>query len=241
MPTCTYQLTNLRAGGYVNVRTAPALNARPVAMLKTSDGRFTGTCTSSRGWVAVRSPTGSSGWISGHYLQKVSSPPRTAVPRRPSLACTYQLANVRRSSYLNVRTAPWVGARRVGSLRVSDGRLAGGCAPTHGWVAVKSSNGRSGWAFGHYLRKTTRSPLASATPAASRPWGCMYQLTRVRPTGTVTVYSSRSSSSQPVGTLSLTNGRFGGGCTATQSWIPVTSSNGRPGWAPAYYLQKVGG
>jgi uncharacterized protein YraI len=236
---CTYQLTNLRTGGYVNVRTAPALNSRPVGTLRASASRFTGGCTSTRGWVAVRSSNGRSGWVSGHYLRRTTT---HSTAKRPSLACTYQVANVRRSSYLNVRTAPGGGARRIGALRVSDGRFAGGCAPTRGWVAVKSSNGRSGWAAAHYLRKTTKTPLAaSATPTASRPWGCTYQLTRVQPTSTVTVYSGRSTSSQPIGTLRPTDGRLGGGCTPTQGWVPVTSSNGRPGWASAYYLQKVAG
>jgi uncharacterized protein YraI len=233
---CTYQVTNLRAGGYLNVRTAPASNSRTVGTLKRTDGSFTGSCTSTRGWFTVTSSNGRSGWASGRYLRRSGPVHRAAVPKLPALACTYQVANVRRSSYLNVRTAPGVGARRVGTLRASDGRFAGGCTSSRGWIAVTSSNGRSGWAAAHYLRKTTRTPLAAS---ASRPWGCTYQLTHVQPNGVVTVYNGRGNTYQPVGTLRLADGRFGGGCTATQGWVPVTSSNGRPGWVSDYYLQRV--
>jgi uncharacterized protein YraI len=233
---CTYQLTNLRTGGYLNVRTAPALNSRPVGTLKASGRQLTGGCTSTRGWVAVKSSNGRSGWASAHYLRKTTPAQRTTPSTRPALACTYQVANVRRTSFLNVRTTPALRAQRVGTLKVSDGRFAGGCTSSRGWVAVKSSNGRSGWASAHYLRKTTKTRLAAPT---ARPWGCTYQLTHVQPNGTVTVYNGRGATYQPVGMLTLTDGRFGGGCTATEGWVPVTSSNGRPGWASAYYLQRV--
>ncbi|GAA4585737.1 hypothetical protein GCM10023194_29270 [Planotetraspora phitsanulokensis] len=151
-PACTYQLTNVKPGGYVNVRTAPALNSRPVGTLRASGGRLTGGCASTRGWIAVRSSNGRSGWAYAHYLRR-STPTHRTTTTRPSLACTYQVANVRRSSYLNVRTAPGVGARRIGALRVSDGRFAGGCTSSRGWIAVKSSNARSGWASAYYLHK----------------------------------------------------------------------------------------
>ncbi|MFC0551512.1 SH3 domain-containing protein [Planotetraspora thailandica] len=235
--TCTYQVTNLRTGGYLNVRTAPTLKAQPVGTLRPTGARLTGGCTSTLGWVSVKASNGRSGWASGHYLRKTTPVRRISVPARPSLACTYQVANVRRSSFLNVRTAPAVGARRVGALRVSDGRFAGGCTSTHGWTAVKSSNGRSGWAAAHYLRKTSRTPLAASTV---RAWGCVYQLAHVQPSSMVTVYSGRGATYQPVGTLTPADGRFGGGCTATQGWVPVTSSNGRPGWVSSYYVQRIG-
>jgi uncharacterized protein YraI len=160
----------------------------------------------------------------------------TVVPTHQALTCAYQLTNLRAGGYLNVRSAPALNSRRVGTLKVSDGRFAGGCTSTRGWVAVKSSNGRSGWASGHYLRKTTKTRLAAPT---SRPWGCTYQLTHVQPTSTITVYNGRNTSYQRVGTLSPADGRFGGGCTATEGWVPVTSSNGRPGWVSSYYLQRV--
>ncbi|WP_203885911.1 SH3 domain-containing protein [Planotetraspora kaengkrachanensis] len=235
---CTYQLTNLRTGGYLNVRTSPATTSRRVGTLKPSDGTFTGSCAATRGWFSVTSSNGRTGWVSGHYLRRSGPVHRVAVPKTPSLTCTYLVANVRRASYLNVRSAPGVHARRVGTLRVSDGRFSGGCASSRGWVAVRSSNGRTGWAAAHYVRKTTRTPLAAS---ASRPWGCTYQLTHVQPNGVVTVYKSRGTTYEPVGTLRLSDGRFGGGCTATQGWVPVTSSNGRPGWVSDYYLQRVTG
>ena len=176
------------------------------------------------------------GWLTVTAAPAHAAAVPSGTPPRQALTCTYQLTNLRSGSLLNVRRAPALNSQPVGTLRSLSGQFAGGCTSTRGWVAVKSSNGRSGWASGHYLRKTTRARLAAST---SRAWGCTYQLTHVQPNSTVTVYSGRGATYQPIGTLALTDGRFGGGCTATQGWVPVTSSNGRPGWVSAYYLQRV--
>jgi hypothetical protein len=62
---------------------------------------------------------------------------------------------VRATSFLNVRSSAKLRSHRVGKLKVADGRFAGACQPTKGWVAVNSSQGKPGWASAKYLRKIT--------------------------------------------------------------------------------------
>ncbi|WP_370024221.1 SH3 domain-containing protein [Planotetraspora sp. GP83] len=67
---CAYRVTNLRTGGFLNVRKGPGLRFRPVGTLKAADGRFAGSCGAHHGWVAVKSAKGDPGWASAHYLAK---------------------------------------------------------------------------------------------------------------------------------------------------------------------------
>jgi uncharacterized protein YgiM (DUF1202 family) len=149
---CTYQVQNVRSSSFLNVRKGPGLRYRPVGRLKVADGRFAGACGASRGWVALKSSSGHAGWASAGYLHRiVTSHP--SVVRRPSLSCTYQVANMRAGGYLNVRKGPGLGYQPVGRLDQADGRIAGACSAWRGWVAVTSSNGKAGWASSRYLQK----------------------------------------------------------------------------------------
>ncbi|MER6952148.1 SH3 domain-containing protein [Nonomuraea sp. NPDC000554] len=74
---------------------------------------------------------------------------------RPALACAYQVTHVRPVSFLNVRAGAGLRFHPVGKRRTADGRFAGACQPNKGWVAVKASDGKSGWASARYLRKVT--------------------------------------------------------------------------------------
>ena len=81
--------------------------------------------------------------------------PHPKVPRA-ALACTYHVVHVRPISYLNVRLKPSLRSRPIGKLTVADGRFPGACQPVRGWVAVKSSSGKPGWASARYLHKVTK-------------------------------------------------------------------------------------
>ncbi|MEV4251260.1 SH3 domain-containing protein [Streptosporangium canum] len=178
-------------------------------------------------------------WFMGASLPAAAAPYPHGKDR-PVLACTYQVSHVRPSSFLNVRSAPALRSRPVGKLRVADGRFAGACQPTKGWVAVKSSNGKPGWASAKYLRKAKSARPARPSNTGSRPaLACTYQVSHLRPNGFLNVRSARALRSRPVGKLRVADGRFAGACQPTKGWVAVKSSNGKPGWASAKYLRKV--
>jgi uncharacterized protein YraI len=77
----------------------------------------------------------------------------TAHASRQAASCGYRLSRVRRAGYLNVRSGPGLGYRRVGKLRAADGRVTGACQPKRRWVAVNSARGKAGWSSARYLRK----------------------------------------------------------------------------------------
>jgi uncharacterized protein YraI len=156
-------------------------------------------------------------------------------PYRPPLSCTYQVVKVRPSSFLNVRQGPGLRYRPVGDLTVADGRFAGACGASHGWVALKSSSGRIGWASAGYLyRIPTPHPSVVRRPALS----CTYRVANLRKGSHLQVRRGPGLAYERVGTLGQADGRFAGACSAWRGWVAVTSSNGRPGWASSRYLQK---
>jgi uncharacterized protein YraI len=156
-------------------------------------------------------------------------------PYRPPLSCTYQVIKVRPSSFLNVRRGPGLGYRPVGELTVADGRFAGACSASRGWVALKSSSGRLGWASAGYLyRIPTPHPSVVRRPALS----CGYRVANLRKGGHLQVRRGPGLVYEPVGTLEQADGRFAGACSAWRGWVAVTASNGLPGWASSRYLQK---
>jgi uncharacterized protein YgiM (DUF1202 family) len=151
---CTYQVTNVRPGAMLNVRSGAGQAYGPVGTLRAGEAPVAGACTSVNGWVQVKTPTGTTGWIPTGNLRKLTSPP--AVTGRSALACTYRVTRVRRASFLNVRSGAGLRFRPIGRLRVADGRLPGACTSTKGWTKVKAANGKRGWASAHYLRKVTK-------------------------------------------------------------------------------------
>jgi uncharacterized protein YraI len=148
--SCGYRLSRVRRAGYLNVRSGPGLGYRRVGKLRAADGRVTGACHSKRRWVAVKPAKGKKGWAYAGYLRNASP---TKVTSYPTLACGYRLSRVRRAGYLNVRSGPGLGYRRVGKLRTTDGRVTGACQPKRRWVAVNSAKGKAGWSSARYLRK----------------------------------------------------------------------------------------
>ncbi|MFB9707448.1 hypothetical protein ACWDTT_08430 [Streptosporangium sandarakinum] len=153
---CTYRVTGVRAGSYLNVRSRASLKGRPIGRLTAADGAFAGSCSAVDGWVEVKASNGRLGWASARYLRKVDEgkgPSDDKTP--PGLTCAYRVVKLQPGGYLNVRSQPAADARRVGRLTPADGRFAGGCSPVKGWVAVRASNGKLGWASAGYLRKVT--------------------------------------------------------------------------------------
>ncbi|GAA0396727.1 hypothetical protein GCM10009530_55380 [Microbispora corallina] len=150
--SCTYRVHGVRPSSYLHVRHGPGLRYHPVGTLRVSDGRFAGACSASGGWVPVRASGGTDGWAAARYLHRLALA-QPSVFIRPSLSCAYRVAEVGAGSFLNVRRGPGLPYHPIGTLRASDGRVAGGCDPFNGWVAVDSSGGRPGWASAHYLRK----------------------------------------------------------------------------------------
>jgi uncharacterized protein YraI len=69
--TCAYQLSGVRPGGFLNVRSGPGTRYRPVGKLSTADGRIAGSCRSTKHWVAVKPPNGKAGWAPSNNLTKV--------------------------------------------------------------------------------------------------------------------------------------------------------------------------
>ncbi|WP_433498190.1 SH3 domain-containing protein [Sphaerimonospora sp. CA-214678] len=150
--SCTYKVRNVRKSSFLNVRKGPGLKYRPVGRLTVDSGRFAGACSPAGHWVKIEFGDGERGWVHTHYVRRL--PATTDAPSvLPDLSCAYRLKHVRKSSFLNVRKGPSPHHRRIGRLRVSDGRFLGACDSTHGWTAVKAANGRSGWAFTDYLRR----------------------------------------------------------------------------------------
>ncbi|MFF4771556.1 SH3 domain-containing protein [Microtetraspora fusca] len=235
---CTYRLAHVRPSSYLRVRKGPGLRFRPIGRLTTAGGRVAGSCTTTKGWVAVKTSAGRSGWAWGHYLRKVAKSHRSDIVAGPSLTCTYQLAHVRSTSALRVRRGPGLRFRPIGRLTTAGGRVAGSCTTTKGWVAVKTSAGRSGWAWGHYLRKVAKPHPAA--PATVPSLGCTYQFLNQGPAGSLAVYNGPGTGYQPIGTLNA-GGRFAGSCTTTNGWVAVKTSTGKVGWTPAQKLLKIAG
>jgi uncharacterized protein YraI len=69
---CMYWLTRVRRGSHLHVRTGPGMNHRIVGRLRPADGRFVGSCGSTRNWRRVETARGRIGWASAHYLRRVS-------------------------------------------------------------------------------------------------------------------------------------------------------------------------
>ncbi|MEU9831740.1 hypothetical protein AB0D67_09370 [Streptosporangium sp. NPDC048047] len=69
--TCGYRVVHVRRGGFLRVRSGPGLRYRPIGRLRVTDGRVHGSCTARHGWIAVKTPTGTSGWSYGYYLRRV--------------------------------------------------------------------------------------------------------------------------------------------------------------------------
>ncbi|MGV9326672.1 hypothetical protein [Streptosporangium sandarakinum] len=81
------------------------------------------------------------------------NPPAAGATTSSARTCAYRVAHVRRSSFLRVRSGPGLNRRPIGRLRVADGRVYGSCTARHGWIAVKTPTGTSGWSFGYHLRR----------------------------------------------------------------------------------------
>jgi uncharacterized protein YgiM (DUF1202 family) len=152
---CSYRVSHVRAISFLNVRSSAKARSHRVGKLKVADGRFAGACQPTRGWVAVNSSRGKPGWASAKYLRKTKTAQSPSTGIRPALACTYRVSHVHANGFLNVRSSATPHSHRVGKLKVADGRFAGACQPTKGWVAVNSSQGKPGWASAKYLRKIT--------------------------------------------------------------------------------------
>ncbi|MCT9934504.1 hypothetical protein N5079_30290 [Planotetraspora sp. A-T 1434] len=157
---CSYRLAHVRAGSFLNVRNGPGLRHRPIGHLRAAAGAISGSCTARHGWIAVRTATGRKGWASAYYLrrrthhQAARRPAAPAIPPAfPARGCSYHWQGVQPSSVVTLRQGPGTRYRPSGYLRADNGRLAGSCTATDGWIAVKSATGPSGWAPGHYLRK----------------------------------------------------------------------------------------
>ncbi|WP_169948485.1 SH3 domain-containing protein [Microbispora sp. H11081] len=144
---CTYRLRDVRKGGFLNVRDGAGLRHTPVAKLRPADGGFSGACTATKGWIAVKTAGGASGFAAARYLHRLD------LAGRPSLSCVYRLRHVREGSFLNVREGAGIRHAPVGRLRPAGGNIAGACDATHGWVAVDTAAGIPGWASARYLRR----------------------------------------------------------------------------------------
>ncbi|XVQ85126.1 hypothetical protein ACQP2K_41020 [Microbispora siamensis] len=144
---CAYRLRRVHKGGFLNVREGAGVHHAPVAKLRPADGGFSGACTATNGWIAVKTARGTSGFAAARYLHRLD------LSGRPSLSCTYRLRHVHKGSFLNVREGAGIHHAPVGRLRPADGRIPGGCDATHGWVAVDTADGIPGWASAHYLRR----------------------------------------------------------------------------------------
>lgn len=151
---CVYRVRNVRRSSYLNVRSGPGLRYRPIGRLTVATGRFHGACRASGDWIAVRTGNGQRGWAHAHYLRKLGVTPGRLI-KLSDLTCAYQVRRLPKTSFLNVRKGPGLRYRPAGRLRVTDGRFIGACDAKRGWIAVKASNGKLGWAFGYYLRKLT--------------------------------------------------------------------------------------
>ncbi|MGV9600326.1 hypothetical protein ACWDR1_27075 [Streptosporangium sandarakinum] len=81
------------------------------------------------------------------------NPPAAGATTSSARTCAYRVAHVRRGSFLRVRSGPGLNRRPIGRLRVADGRVYGSCTARHGWIAVKTPTGTSGWSFGYHLRR----------------------------------------------------------------------------------------
>ncbi|MEV1170885.1 hypothetical protein [Nonomuraea sp. NPDC049784] len=150
---CAYQVTHVRPISFLNVRAGGGLRFHRVGKRAIADGRFAGACKSVKGWVAVKASDGKAGWASARYLRKVRSTHHSGTT--VLLACTYEVTHVRPISFLNVRAGGGLRFHRVGKRAIADGRFAGACKSVKGWVAVKASDGKAGWASARYLRKVT--------------------------------------------------------------------------------------
>ncbi|WP_067175214.1 SH3 domain-containing protein [Microtetraspora niveoalba] len=151
---CTYRLAHVRSTSYLRVRRGPGLRFRPIGRLTTAGGRVAGSCTTTKGWVAVQTSTGRSGWAWAHYLRKVAKSQPAAPAAVPSLSCTYQLLHQGSTGSLTVYNGPGSGFQPIGTLNAG-GRFAGSCSTADGWVAVKTSTGKVGWTPAQKLRKIT--------------------------------------------------------------------------------------
>ncbi|WP_432926598.1 hypothetical protein ACQPZZ_36355 [Microbispora sp. CA-135349] len=144
---CAYRLRGVRKGGFLNVREDAGVHHAPVAKLRPADGGFSGACTATHGWVAVKTAGGTSGFAAARFLHRLD------LSGRPSLSCVYRLRHVRKGSFLNVREGAGIHHAPVGRLRRADGNVAGACDAAHGWVAVDTPGGVPGWASARYLRR----------------------------------------------------------------------------------------
>jgi uncharacterized protein YgiM (DUF1202 family) len=69
---CTYRVRHVRAISLLHVRSGPGTRYRLVGRLRVADGRFTGACSSSRGWRKVQASNGRTGWAATYYLRRAS-------------------------------------------------------------------------------------------------------------------------------------------------------------------------
>ncbi|GAA2083658.1 SH3 domain-containing protein [Actinomadura alba] len=68
---CAYQVTRVRPGSHLRVRTGPGTGYRIIGRLHKSDGRAAGACRSAHGWRQVKAPNGRTGWSSTRYLRGI--------------------------------------------------------------------------------------------------------------------------------------------------------------------------
>ena len=108
-----------------------------------------------QGWVAVTPPAANPAGPPPNTAEDEDRPIlRHGDPPCPRWAPTGSRTCTRTASS-TVRSAATPHSHRVGKLKVADGRFAGACQPTKGWVAVNSSQGKPGWASAKYLRNIT--------------------------------------------------------------------------------------
>ncbi|MEV7009174.1 SH3 domain-containing protein [Streptosporangium sp. NPDC051022] len=75
-PACVYRVAHVRRSSFLSVRSGPGLRFHRVGSLRAGNGRRAGACAPAGGWIKIKSANGRHGWVSAHYLHKVTGPHR---------------------------------------------------------------------------------------------------------------------------------------------------------------------
>ena len=139
----------------LNVRSGPSTKNSVISKL--SKNTTVELISSSNGWYKVKLSNGKTGWVSGQYITKTSSP-STSKPEQSTSGYGKVTA-----STLNVRSGPSTKNSIISKLYKNDTvKLV---SSSNGWYKVELSNKKTGWVSGDYITKTS-SPSTS-NPSSS--------------------------------------------------------------------------
>ena len=198
---CTVRVT---ATGGLNLRSSASTSSSVVTVLSTG-ALLTVTSVESNGWLGVRTGSGRTGYVSGEFVEYVSSPTDTPDPEPepdpdPDGFEVGQTVRVTAEPSLRLRSGPGTNYEAITSLATGV-RLTITSIESNGWLGVETASGVAGYVHPDYVEVYTGGggggTATGATVSATSLTLAQYQSARLDGSVTSNLSAMEWTSSDP--------------------------------------------